>query len=220
MQPWWLRRYGAAVEQVTLAVLVGGASSRMGFPKEELKVGGLGMLEHLCVQLKWAGPTMAVVSPDRPRPSGVGVFQRVVVDGVVGGGPLEGVRAALRACETAEVVVVAVDMPEVNWEGLSWLVNQRRAMRAGVVMVRRGGKKVEGVESREWIEPLPMVCDVGVARGGCERLLGGGVRSLQSLGREVGVVVDEPEGGLGGRGGFWTNLNRPEDLKAYLERNA
>ena len=43
------------MRNVTLAILAGGQSSRMGAPKANLDVGGKPMLRYLLDQARWAG---------------------------------------------------------------------------------------------------------------------------------------------------------------------
>src|SRR3954467_7419583 len=102
---------------VALAVLAGGAGSRMGGPKAWLEVGGRPILEHLLDRFAWPGPTLLVTAPGLERPPGHERFTIEATDSVPGGGPLQGILTALRALRaplpSRSVVVTTVDMPRV-----------------------------------------------------------------------------------------------------------
>src|SRR5688572_13975666 len=108
------------MEHVTLAVLAGGAGSRMGRPKALLEVGGKPILEFLLDRLDWPGPTLLVTAPGRRRPPGAARFDREAVDEVADEGPLRGVYTALTHATTPALVVIAVDMPAVERADLEW----------------------------------------------------------------------------------------------------
>src|SRR5688572_6459509 len=99
-----------AVEDITLAVLAGGAGSRMGRPKGTLEINGRPILAHLLDRIAWPGPTMLVTAPGRENPPGAQRFDFEVSDAVADDGPLRGVHTALRHVRTEMLVVIAVDM--------------------------------------------------------------------------------------------------------------
>src|SRR2546430_7328455 len=92
-------------ELSTLAVLSGGAGSRMGGPKGSLEVRGKPILEYLLGRFQWRGQTLLVTAPGIGRPRGAERLDREVLDPVAGLGPLRGVLTALENAST-EIVVV------------------------------------------------------------------------------------------------------------------
>src|SRR5688572_29494375 len=95
----------------TLAILAGGAGSRMGRAKSLLTVHGRPVLEYLHRQFAWPGPTLLVTTPGRERPPGHELFSREVTDPVADLGPLRGLLTALEQCTTPLLIVSTVDMP-------------------------------------------------------------------------------------------------------------
>src|SRR4051794_29668278 len=96
---------------ITLAILAGGAGSRMGRAKGELRIAGEPILEYLLDRFDWPGPTMLVTAPGREHPTGWARFTREVTDPVSDQGPLRGILTALENATTEVVIVTPVDMP-------------------------------------------------------------------------------------------------------------
>lgn len=194
---------------ITLAILAGGEGSRMGRPKGELVVGGKPILGYLLERFNWPGPTLLVTAPGREHPPGWELFSREVSDPVTGEGPLRGVLTALEATETSLVIVTTVDMPEMGTEQFAFLASQiaTREMAKGLML--------HSPEDERKIEPFPSI----YRREGSEILQAHmttgqrSVHSLTSLERIISIAwpIEWPDR-------IWTNLNRPEELKAWLDR--
>jgi molybdopterin-guanine dinucleotide biosynthesis protein A len=187
---------GVSLHDVTLAILAGGAGSRMGRPKGMLELHGEPVLIYLLKRLDWPGPTLLVTAPGRERPPGWEGFDREVSDPVADEGPLRGLMTALGHAATETVVVAAVDMPGVTREDLAWLVGELAARGAALAMASRAGR----------VEPLPCA-----ARRDAEDLVAArlkdGRRSLQGMATEGSAVVVVPADGRDGRA--WLNANTP-----------
>lgn len=184
---------------VTLAILAGGAGSRMGKPKSLLTIGGVPILEHLHRRLAFPGPMMLVTAPGRERPPGHALYSAEVSDPVLDAGPMMGILTAARATRTTYLLVTAVDMPNVTLEGLSWLIAALSRSEAVVAMMSNGS-----------VEPLPMALRLPDCLPLIEGTMASGRSSLKSLsdGPRASRVSAE---GLPPT--FWANLNCPEDLK-------
>lgn len=191
----------------TLAILAGGEGTRMGMPKSELRVGDEPILAYLLKRIAWDGPTMLVTAPGREHPPGFDQFDREVVDPVAGQGPLRGVLTALENAGTLIVAVTTVDMPNVRSADLRWLVARLNdAPNAMGLMLRRGAE----------IEPFPGAFWTAAASAIWAQLDANRL-SVRALADQPGFGTfpapldwDERE--------VWTNLNRPEDLAAFLKR--
>ncbi|MGH7213360.1 MAG: molybdenum cofactor guanylyltransferase [Tepidisphaeraceae bacterium] len=192
------------LSRVTLAVLAGGAGTRMGRPKGELLLRGRPILHQLLDAWAWPGPTLLVTAPGREHPPGWERFTREAVDPVSGEGPLRGVMTALEACETDVVVITTVDMPLVEAGQLGFVAGQVLGDPA-----RLGMMCSRVVEGREQIEPFPCALRRGASKLVAARL-GAGARSVHTLSREVGVATLAVEWPAR----TWTNLNTPDDLRA------
>jgi len=189
---------------VTLAVLAGGAGSRMGAPKGELRLRGRPILEHLLDRFNWPGPTLLVTAPGREHPPAWQRFDREVVDPVADQGPLRGVLTALESASTEIVLITTVDMPGVTLQGLRWLAT-RLAGRAGTL----------GLMTRcrpdHPIEPFPSAYRRQALQLIAHRLVVN--RSVQAVSEEPSIeVVAAP---AEWPRSFWTNLNTPLDVHAY-----
>jgi molybdopterin-guanine dinucleotide biosynthesis protein A len=194
-------------EQPTLAVLAGGAGSRMGQPKSLLQIQGRPILEMILGHCDWRGPTLLVTSPKREHPPGWKMFQHEAVDEVGDQGPLRGLMTALRACRTRWLIAITVDMPSIAREHLDWLCEQACCMSApkcGLLL---------GIGER--IEPFPSMW-----RNDCasviESILGCGGRSMRGLVCEPWVSTVQTPAEWPAE--VWTNLNCPEDLRGWVEK--
>ncbi|MEA2711239.1 MAG: molybdenum cofactor guanylyltransferase [Phycisphaerales bacterium] len=195
--------------EVTLAILAGGEGARMGTPKGELRIGDEPILAYLLRTMDWRGSTMLVTAPGREHPPGWERFDREVVDPVGGQGPLRGVLTALENATTLIVAVTTVDMPNVRAADLQWLIARLAdAPDAMGLMLRRGAE----------IEPFPGAYWTAAA-GAIRAQLDTNRLSVRALADQTGFATlpaprdwDEQE--------VWTNLNRPEDLAAFLKRRS
>jgi molybdopterin-guanine dinucleotide biosynthesis protein A len=194
-----------SLEHVTLAVLAGGAGSRMGAPKSLLSVGGKPILAFLMERLAWPGPTLLVTAPGRERPPGVDRFEHEACDAVADEGPLRGVYTALTHAATPGLVVIGVDMPAVTRDDLAWFVNELAARPAAAgVMASRDGQ----------IEPLPCALRPALALGLVSDHLAAGRRSLHGLARDGEIRLADAGRALPER--VWTNVNTPGDWERFL----
>jgi molybdopterin-guanine dinucleotide biosynthesis protein A len=191
-------------EQPTLAVLAGGAGSRMGQPKSLLQIHGRPILEMILDQCDWHGPTLLVTSPKREHPPGWQLFQQEAIDEVGDQGPLRGLLTALRACRTQWVIAITVDMPSIAREHLDWLHGQLDCMPSP-----KGGVML-GVGER--IEPFPSIW-----RNDCvstiEPMLERGERSMRRLAKEPWIAIVQTPAEWPAE--VWTNLNCPGDLQRW-----
>src|SRR5690348_11805056 len=111
---------------VALAVLAGGAGSRMGAPKQGLRISGEPILSRLVRRAAWAGPTVLVLGVGGEAREGAEMFGVVARDGAAGEGPVRGVLTAIEACGARGVVVVPVDMPTIGARELGWVAERWR----------------------------------------------------------------------------------------------
>ena len=181
----------------------------MGRPKAELRIGRQPILEYLLERLAWPGPTLLVTAPGREHPPAWKRFTREVADPVAGEGPLRGVLTALEHSATLLVAVTTVDMPNVGRTHLEWLIAQLgETQNAVAVMSRRGDQ----------VEPFPAVYSTAAA-GPIGARLSAGDLSVQALAQHPDFAT-VPAPGTWDETELWTNLNRPEDLDAFLTRRS
>ncbi len=123
--------------ELTGVVLAGGRSTRMGRDKARLCVDGVALWRRQQRRLAAAGarPVMFALRA-RQRRFAPGLM--VVRDTRSGIGPIAGVHAALRACESEWLAVLAVDLPRVDAAWLQKLARWCRPGRGAVGISREG----------------------------------------------------------------------------------
>src|SRR3954471_7342309 len=138
--------------EVTLAVLAGGRGERMGKAKALLQIGNQPILAYLLERFEWEGPTMLVSSPGREHPPGAELFDREVIDPVEGMGPLRGLLTALENATTSMVILTSVDLPLVQKEQLTWLVEKLKGQpwKSGFIL-----------ERPKYFRPFPSIFAIG-----------------------------------------------------------
>jgi len=105
------------------ALLIGGQSRRMHFPKHLLKWEGEPLGLHLCLLLREALGTDPLVVGDGPKIPGADRFESIQ-DYVPDGGPASGITSALDHAGNQDVLVLASDLPLMNLETLSWMIEE------------------------------------------------------------------------------------------------
>lgn len=106
-------------------VLAGGASRRMGRPKESLQLDGESMLERQIRVLRSVARRVAVVSGSADYLDKLAV--PTVPDAVAGRGPLGGIYTALLESRTEFSLVLGCDLPFVTRNLLACLILRARA---------------------------------------------------------------------------------------------
>jgi len=126
--------YHRGVDSVSGFVLAGGKSSRMGQDKAFMQLGGRTLLAYsLQLAISATGSAQIVGSAEK-----FAAFGQVVEDIYPGQGPLAGIHAALAGARTELSLIIAVDMPFLRPELLSYLVAQARRTTAMVVVPAAG----------------------------------------------------------------------------------
>lgn len=150
--------------------------------KAFLKTGGRTLLEHALELAKAAtgsapGNNWIIGSAEK-----FAGFGRVVEDIYPGQGPLAGIHAALTRSATDLNLIIAVDMPFLQPEFLTYLIRQARASRAAVVVPR----------TTSGLQPLAAIYRREFAAA-AERSLRAGQNKIALLFPEVQTRVIEPE---------------------------
>jgi len=187
---------------LTIFVLAGGKSTRMGADKASLQWHNTTLLDH-AVQLARSPANAVRVVGDPQKFSGRQVD--VISDIYAGRGPLGGIHAALRNSSAELNLMIAVDMPLLTVPLLSYLADRARQSDAVVAVPKSGGR----------FQPLcavyrPAFVDVA------ERSLQAGKNKIDPLFAQVKTLVIE--GTELTQAGFspdlFRNVNTPADLEA------
>lgn len=108
-------------QEFTVAILIGGDSSRMGTDKATLEIDGVPMAERVSAAAHEAGAAeiLLVGGPQKRASALTGTWKK---DAFPGEGPLGGVITALKAASHDAVVVLSCDMPFITPAVISSLV--------------------------------------------------------------------------------------------------
>ena len=192
-------------EAVLGAVLVGGASRRMGEDKAALALDGTPMVHRVARALFGGGVGSVVFVGGDDRIEGW------IADGWPGQGPLGGLATAVRHGATAEgaeggegvevVVVAACDQPDLTPELIGSLVRSLHAAPEEAV-----GCAVRTGDGR--LHPFPSAWRVGAADA-LAALVDGGARRADAA-FAIGPIIE-----VAGDGRALTDLDTPADVQAW-----
>jgi molybdopterin-guanine dinucleotide biosynthesis protein A len=111
----------AVSSEVTIAVIAGGMSQRMGRDKAAILIGGVAMLERITSEALRTGCPVVVVGRSQTE-----VWNspevKFVPDETPGLGPLGGLATALRSIGTP-ILALACDMPLLTRDAIHWLLD-------------------------------------------------------------------------------------------------
>ena len=187
----------ATAPEVRGAILVGGASRRMGRPKALVEYAGRSFAARVADALRAELPEVVAVGSGA-LPEDLGVIARL--DDAAGiAGPLGGILALLRQRPRSAWLVAACDLPLIEPAAVSWLLAQRSADRLAVL---------PRLDPRR-IEPLFAIYEPS-ALSLLEALAARGEGSLQSLGGKPGVANPAPPAAIASA---WRNVNTEADLR-------
>jgi len=178
------------------AVLVGGASRRMGRPKQLVVHRGVTLSERAVEAVE--GPVEKIVlAGSGPVPGPLESLPRLP-DPPGLAGPLAGLLSVMRWAPDATWVVAACDMPKVSSEAVAWLIGQRRPGVWAVMPRLRNGR----------IEPLLALYEPQ-ARPLLEAQATRGKWGPRHLAANDRVICPSPPPEIIGA---WENVNTPEEM--------
>ncbi len=179
-------------------VLIGGASRRMGQPKQLLERGGRSLVEGVVDVLRCVVDDVVLLG-EGELPEAIKGMPRVA-DPPGLGGPIAGLLGALRWCPEAAWVVMSCDLPFATDDGVRWLLGQRGVGR-WAVLPRSDDGRLEPLfatyepQSRMLLERL-----VSEGRMAPRRIADHSKVANPSL---PGAIVDQ-----------WISINTPEEYQA------
>ena len=194
---------------LTVAVLAGGKSSRMGTDKSFVRVLGRPLIEDVLAQVAGLGAETIVITNrvDDYRYLGLPLFTDVLPDK----GALGGIYTALHASAQPHTLCVACDMPFVVRPLLDYLISLIPDANADVVVPRLNGEAepFRAIYSQVCLSLIRAALDAGKMR-------------VISFFPDVRVrFVDEPEiDRFDPQHLSFFNVNTPEDLEQALRLKA
>jgi molybdenum cofactor guanylyltransferase len=191
---------------VTVFILAGGMSTRMGTDKAFVDYAGRTLLARALDLARSVAFDVRIAGSKEK----FAAFAPVVEDIIRDCGPLGGIHAALQASPTELNLVLAVDVPFVSWAFLQYLIKQARGASEAAVVVPRG---------EEGWQPLCAIYRREFG-GVAERALRTGRNKIDRLFDEVQTRVVEQEEleGAGFSPAIFRNLNTPDELEAERRR--
>jgi molybdopterin-guanine dinucleotide biosynthesis protein A len=190
-----------APNAVTVFVLAGGKSTRMGSDKAFVMVDGKTLLERALQAARAVTQEVLIVGASDK----FSAYAPVVEDVFWDRGPLGGIHAALMATATDLNLVLAVDLPFMKPSFLTYMCNRARERDAAVVVPRAAGG---------W-QPL---CAAYRKRFGsvAEKALAAGRNKIDSLFADAAIACIEEQEIM--QAGFsldiFRNINTREELEA------
>jgi len=150
------------VPDLSIAILAGGRSSRMGTDKSFVQVLGRPLIEDILAQAAGLGDETLIVTnrPDDYAYLGVPLFTDVLPDK----GALGGLYSALHSATRQHVLCIACDMPFVVRPLLDYLIGLR--LEADAIMPRLAGEAepFRAIYSRDCLGPIRAALDAGRMR--------------------------------------------------------
>lgn len=192
--------------RVTVIIMAGGRSRRMGFNKSFLKYGDKTFIEHQITKLNKIFHEIIISANDRSIYDNLNL--PIVPDVIPEKGPLSGICAGLMYTKNSHAFVVACDMPFINEKVILYLRRYIGGYDVVVPQTNRGLEPMHAFYSTNCIQPMYRCLEEGKLR-------------IVDFFSEVRVkIVDEKEfGGLDASGQSLINLNTPEEYKKYCGNN-
>jgi len=190
--------------EVTVFILAGGKSSRMGADKAFVDWNGRTLLARALDLARSVTAEVRIVG-DAAK---FAAFAPVVEDLFRGCGPLGGIHAALKSSQTDMNLVLAVDLPFISFALLQHLVTRARNSGSAVVTVPRaagGWQPLCAIYRREFADAAEVALRAGDYK--IDTLFN--VVPVQTIEEE-----DLAEAGFSPR--IFRNLNTPDDVLAAL----
>lgn len=184
--------------QMSMVVLAGGRSSRMGTDKSDLLLCGSTFLEYQIRKGRQLGITDILVSGYAKGSCSVPVIK----DREAGKGPLGGLEACFRQAVYDQVLVLGVDVPLVPVSELEGLADRRRVSDKRVTILQHGGKEepLIGIYSKDLADD--MLEEITLRKG-----------SVFAFLRRTGYDVYESKMPHE----YFANINCPEDYEKYIK---
>ena len=177
--------------QLSVAVLAGGLSTRMGSDKASLALdGGQSLVDRVCERLAIVSDDVFVVSK-QPRE----VRARLVLDEIEDQTPLAGIITALKAAKHPYVFVCGCDMPFISYELVMKLMDRAEDYDVAVPTFDDRIQSLHGVWATSCLPKLEAQWTAG-DRG-----------VFQAMQRLDAYIVNAHDAGVS-----FTNINTPEDL--------
>lgn len=189
------------MHRISMIILAGGASRRMGRDKSDLMIDGKTFLEMQIEKGEKLGISDIILSGYHGEKK---YKYPVVTDRIPGKGPLGGLEACLRRAENPYCLVLGVDVPLVPVQELSALISTVNRAKSDAVILRHSGHE----------EPLMGIYRTDLADSMLEEItLRKG--SVFAFLRKTGYECYESQA----EDWYFSNINAPEIYKETVEKH-
>lgn len=152
------------MEKVSVAILAGGQSRRMGQNKALLSVGGRPVIERVLERVVHLSDDVTLVTntPDRYRHhlshhedfAGTAPEHRLIGDVYPGKGSLGGIYTAIHAARYPRCLVVACDMPFLDSDLLRYLMSLAPGFDVVVPRIEEAAETMHAIYGKRCLEPI------------------------------------------------------------------
>jgi molybdopterin-guanine dinucleotide biosynthesis protein A len=181
--------------------MAGGGSHRMGLDKTMLQLQGRPMIEVVCEQLAGRFDQVLISANDQEKFAFLGFD--VVRDKVPGHGPLMGIASALEASANDLNLIVACDIPYIEWRFVAKMLHQAERQKADIVIP---------VTGKDLYEPLFAVYRKS-ATPALNKVLSSGSRKIADAFELCKVAYIELDDA-----GWLVNLNTTAEYEEFQKR--
>ena len=196
-------------KQLSMIVLAGGRSSRMGRDKSDLVYQDQTFLNIQLQKGRQLGIRDILVSGYR----GQNCEERVVMDRLKGRGPLGGLEACLRLAAYSRCLVLSVDTPLITVQELERLITEDERSRRQAAAENKNGPLITVLQHGEKQEPLIGIYASGLADAIAEALEQGSGSVFAFL-RKTGYGVYASQG----EEAQFENINEQTDYQQLMFR--
>lgn len=146
-------------DKLSLAILLGGMSKRMGSDKAKLKIGNVTFLEHTADEL--GDFSEKYLSQNVTQEYSLEGFENVT-DSIKGIGPLGGIHAVLNACKSDYVLFAACDMPKLTREAIDFFIDKWDGEDMCIPYTKRGREPLAGIYGKACIPFIEELAAKGI----------------------------------------------------------
>lgn len=196
-----------ALEDVSLAIIAGGQSRRMGRDKAFVDLGGKALIEHVIERSADLGQTETILVTNTPAQY-AHLSLPMYRDVLPGKGSLGGIYSALIEAASQHVLALACDMPFISSGLLRLMISQIRAD-LDIVAPRVAGypQGLHAIYKKTCIEPI------------AEQLAANRLKVIRFYDQMRVRYLDEPDyAAFDPQGQSFANINTPEELEQAERR--
>ena len=139
------------MNDITIVILAGGKSSRMGKDKGLMSLNGKPMIKHIIDTVKELDLDSIIISNDKKYECfGIPVYEDIFKDI----GPLGGIHAGFENTQTSKILILSCDMPYINKNIINYILKNSKLNN---IVITKHGKNIHpliGIYDRKIVNLL------------------------------------------------------------------